>query len=128
MMKFYGPGASPDLPGVGVDVSMSREGEETALSKSRSVILKQGRNIKYLPHAFNKHGHGFSRSNVVQRRAFYIGREIVQTPSGIFEARAKCPTLSGESEIAILLQRVMDIIGPPPLPDPPRRRIGFGVR
>lgn len=39
-----------------------------------------------------KHGRGFSRSNVAQMRAFYQAWEIVQTPSGRFEARVKCPT------------------------------------
>ena len=44
-----------------------------------------------------EHGRGFSRSNVAQMRAFYLAWQIVQTPSGQFEARAKCPTLSGKS-------------------------------
>lgn len=43
------------------------------------------------------HGRGFSRSNVAQMRAFYLDWEIVQTPSGQFEARAKCSTLASES-------------------------------
>jgi hypothetical protein len=30
-----------------------------------------------------------------------------------------------ESAIVTILQRVMDIIDPPAMPDPPRRRIGF---
>ena len=44
-----------------------------------------------------KYGRGFSKSNLFQMRAFYVGWEIFQTPSGKFEARAKCPTLSGKS-------------------------------
>ena len=34
-----------------------------------------------------------------------------------------------EHEVAIVevLRRVMDILDPPPLPEPPRRRIGFHV-
>ncbi|MCC7263975.1 MAG: hypothetical protein IT369_15795 [Candidatus Latescibacteria bacterium] len=42
-------------------------------------------------------GRGFSRSNVAQMRVFYLGGEIVQTPSGQFEARAKFPARLGES-------------------------------
>lgn len=49
-----------------------------------------------------KHGRGFSRSNVAQMRAFYLAWEIVQTPSGQFEARAKCQTLSGEFSKALM--------------------------
>ena len=36
-----------------------------------------------------RHGRGFSKSNLFQMRAFYQGWEIFQTPSGIFEARAR---------------------------------------
>ena len=46
-----------------------------------------------------RYGRGFSRSNVAQMRAFYAGWEIVQTPSGQFEARVICSALSGESAI-----------------------------
>ena len=50
----------------------------------------------------SRHGRGFSRTNVSQMRAFYVGWEIVQTASEQFEARAKCQTLSGESSSAIV--------------------------
>ena len=50
-----------------------------------------------------KHGRGFSKSNLFQMRAFFLGWEIFQTPSGTFEARAICPTLSGESPTAGIL-------------------------
>ena len=46
-----------------------------------------------------KHGKGFSRSNVAQMRAFNLAWEIVQTPSGRFEAHAKFPALSEKPEI-----------------------------
>src|SRR5262245_57953451 len=38
-----------------------------------------------------KHGRGFSKSNLAQMRAFYLGWEIFQTPSGKFQVRAKGP-------------------------------------
>jgi predicted nuclease of restriction endonuclease-like (RecB) superfamily len=38
-----------------------------------------------------RHGRGFSKSNLAQMRSFYLGWKIFQTPSGIFEARAKSP-------------------------------------
>jgi predicted nuclease of restriction endonuclease-like (RecB) superfamily len=43
------------------------------------------------------HGRGFSKSNVFLMRAFFLGWEIFQTPSGKLEARAKFPTVSGKS-------------------------------
>lgn len=54
-----------------------------------------------------KHGRGFSRSNVFQMRGFFLAWEIVQTPSGKLEARAKfggnsiVQTLSGQSAAMI---------------------------
>jgi len=59
-----------------------------------------------------KHGRGFSKSNLFQMRAFFLGWEVFQTPSGDFEARVICSvlpdgcvgrkfqTLSGKSEAA----------------------------
>jgi len=47
-----------------------------------------------------RHGRGFSKRNVEQMRAFYLGWEIAQTPSAQLEARAKCSTLSSESSSA----------------------------
>ncbi len=43
-----------------------------------------------------RHGKGFSRRNIEQMRAFFLGWEIAQTPSAQFEARAKCPAVPGE--------------------------------
>ncbi len=48
-----------------------------------------------------QHGRGFSSRNLRQMRTFYLDWEIWQTPSAKFEARAKCPALSGESGGAI---------------------------
>ena len=41
-------------------------------------------------------GRGFSKRNLDYMRAFYLGWEIVQTPSAQFEARAKIQTVSGK--------------------------------
>jgi predicted nuclease of restriction endonuclease-like (RecB) superfamily len=49
-----------------------------------------------------RHGRGFSKRNVEQMRAFYLGWEIAQTPSAQLAARARCQTLSGESAAAII--------------------------
>jgi len=46
-----------------------------------------------------RHGRGFSRQGLQKMRSFYLEWEICPTPSGKFEARAKHPTLSGESEV-----------------------------
>jgi predicted nuclease of restriction endonuclease-like (RecB) superfamily len=46
----------------------------------------------------SKHGRGFSKRNLEQMRAFYLGWGIAQTPSAQFEIRVICPTLSGKSQ------------------------------
>ncbi len=49
-----------------------------------------------------RHGRGFSRQNLQQMRALYLGWEICQTASGIFEARVIVPDLSGTPGSRIL--------------------------
>jgi len=43
-------------------------------------------------------GRGFSKSNLFLMRAFYLGWQIFQTPSGIFEARATTGVSAGNKE------------------------------
>ena len=49
-----------------------------------------------------RHGRGFSRSNVAHMRAFGLAWEIVQTPSGQLEARARFPRVSGILDAATI--------------------------
>ncbi len=49
-----------------------------------------------------QHGRGFSKRNVEQMRAFYLGWEIAQTPSAQLKARAKCQSLPGKASAAIV--------------------------
>lgn len=44
----------------------------------------------------SRHGRGFSKRNLEQMRAFYLGWGIAQTPSAQSEARAICLSLSNE--------------------------------
>ena len=44
-----------------------------------------------------RHGRGFSVQGLYKMRGFYLGWEILPTPSGKFEAKAKLPTVSGKS-------------------------------
>ena len=48
-----------------------------------------------------KHGRGFSKSNLFQMRAFFLGWEIFQTPSGTFEAQAKLPSDVGGGNVIL---------------------------
>jgi predicted nuclease of restriction endonuclease-like (RecB) superfamily len=49
-----------------------------------------------------RHGRGFSKQGVYKMRGFFLGWEILPTPSGELEARAIFPTTSGESGAGIL--------------------------
>ena len=45
-------------------------------------------------------GRGFSRSNLFQIRSFYLGWEIVQTPSGLLQSRSQIPAEGGPAAVA----------------------------
>lgn len=64
----------------------------------------------------SKFGRGFSKRNVEQMRAFYLGWEIAQTASAQLKARVKCQTSSGESSEAIVQTQSGQSQTPPTLP------------
>jgi phage regulator Rha-like protein len=113
-------------------------------SKSQSVILKRGQNIKYLPYASTEHGaimaaNVLNSSRAVEMSVFVV-RAFVRMRAALAGSRELALKLAAlekelkerldvhEVAIVTVLQRVMEIIDPPPQPDPPRKRIGFGVR
>jgi len=49
-----------------------------------------------------QYGRGFSKRNLEQMRAFYLGWEIAQTPSAQLEVRVKLPTTADEHGNPIL--------------------------
>ena len=112
------------------------------ISRSQTVTLKRGQNVKYLPYAFTEHG-AIMAANVLK------SRQAVQMSVFVVRAFLKMRTLLGdkqewakvlaalekelkqrldvhEAAIVTILQRVMDAIDPPALPSPPPKpRIGF---
>jgi phage regulator Rha-like protein len=120
--------------------------EARSLLRSRSQIatLKRGANLKYLPYAFTENGAVMSanilnspravRMSVFVVRAFVKMRELL---NGTRELAAELKKLEAqltarldvhETAIVEVLQRIMEILNPPPQPpDPPRRQIGFHV-
>lgn len=120
--------------------------EETvrlARSRSQTVTLKRGQNIKYRPFAFTEHGAIMAATVLNSPRAVqmsvFVVRAFVRMRAELRDTRVLARTLSQlerelkarldvhESAIVDVLQRIMEIIDPPPEPIPPRRRIGFGV-
>jgi hypothetical protein len=114
--------------------------------RSQIVILKKGRgqHRKFLPYAFTENG-AIMAANVLNspeavRMSVFVVRAFVQMRDllgGTKELAKQLAALEKKltarldgHEVAIIevLWRVMDILDPPPpLPEPPRRRIGFHV-
>ena len=120
-----------------------QEAQKLPRSRSQSVTLKRGQNIKYLPFAFTEHGAIMAATvlnspravqmSVFVVRAFIKMRAILGDTHNLARKLARLEKelkdRLGVHEGAIVddLQRIMNIIDPPPEPVPPKRRIGFGV-
>jgi hypothetical protein len=113
--------------------------------RSQIVTLKNGRgqHRKFLPYAFTENGAIMAanilnspaavRMSVFVVRAFLKMRELLggtrELARQLAALEKKLTARLDGHEIAIVevLRRVMDILDPPPLPEPPRRQIGFHV-
>jgi hypothetical protein len=121
------------------------EAEVVLRSRSQFVTLKRGANLKYLPNAFTEHG-AIMAANVLNSaqatqmsvfvvRAFVKMHELLggtkELARQLKELEAKLTTrLDGhEAAIVDVLQRIMRVLDPPPLPpEPPPPEIGFHIR
>ena len=110
--------------------------EAVKLLRSRSQIatLKRGQNIKYRPYAFTEHG-AIMAANVLNspqatQMSVYVVRAFVKMRSAFSDSRSLARKLAQlekelesrldihETAIVEVLQRVMDILDPPPQPEP----------
>ncbi len=103
-------------------------------SRSQSVILKRGQNIKYLPLAFTEHGAVMAAtvlnsSRAVQMsifvvRAFLRLREWVAGQAELSERLAKLEQRVGahDHDLKAIIRAIRELVQPP---DRPRRKIGF---
>ena len=112
------------------------EASGIAASRSQSVILKRGENIKYLPYVFTEHGaimaanvlnspHAVSMSVFVVR-AFIRLRHTVELRKDVMaklEELERAVT-SHDTNIKTLFAAVHQLMAPP---DPKKRKIGFLV-
>lgn len=119
------------------------EAEAEFRSRSQFVTLKRGMNVKYRPYAFTENGAIMAanvlnspeavRMSVFVVRAFVKMRELLggtkELARQLADLEKKLTARLDGHEVAIVevLWRIMDILDPPPLPEPPRRRIGFHV-
>ena len=111
-------------------------------STSRTVTLKRGQNIKYLPYAFTEYGALMAANILNSPRAVQMSIFVVRAFAKMREALRGTPELARklaalekkltsrldvhEAAIVEVLQELMQILNPPALPpEPPKPRIGF---
>lgn len=113
--------------------------------RSQTVILKRGQHLKHLPYVFTEHG-AIMAANVLNspraaQMSVFVVRAFVRMRIALSDNRELTRKLAAlekelkdrldvhEAAIVTILQRVMDIVDPPALPEPPpRKRIGFRVK
>jgi hypothetical protein len=119
------------------------EAREVSRLRSQAVILKRGQHLKFLPYAFTEHGAIMAANVLNSPRAVQMGvflvRALARMRAALGDTQGLARKLAAlereikgqldvhESAIVGFLQRMMDILDPPPLPTPRRRAIGFRV-
>jgi len=118
--------------------------QEWAALRSQFVISKGKGGRRYLPWAFTEHG-AIMAANVLNspraaRMSVFVVRAFVKMRSMLTDTRALARKLAAlekelkdrldvhEAAIVTILQRVMDLIDPPPQPEPPQKPLGFQVK
>jgi len=112
------------------------EAVTVAASRSQSVILKRGENIKYLPYAFTEHGaimaaNTLNSSHAV-RMSVYVVRAFIRLRATVElqqEVKLKLDELeravtAHDTSIKTLFAAVRQLMTPP---EPKKRKIGFLV-
>lgn len=118
--------------------------EENASLRSQFAILEtgRGRHRKYRPYAFTEYGALMAANILNSPRAVQMSIFVVRAFAKMREALLASPDLARklaalekkltgrldvhEAAIVKVLQDLMQILSPPPLPpDPPQRKIGF---
>jgi phage regulator Rha-like protein len=123
----------------------AQEADAWRRSRSQSVTLKRGQNIKYLPYAFTEHGAimvaNVLKSSHASQMSVYVVRAFVRMRSLLAERHLLARQLaalekkltkrlnSHEAAIVNVLRHVLRLLEPPPPPPELRRRkIGFRSR
>ena len=106
--------------------------------------LKRGQHAKYLPYAFTEHG-AIMAANVLNspravQMSVFVVRAFLKMRAALSDNRELARKLAAlekelkerldvhEAAIVTILQRVMDIIDSPALPEPPKKDIGFQIK
>ncbi len=112
-----------------------KEAEAARCSRSQTVTLKRGQNIKYAPFAFTEHGAIMAATilnspeavamSVFVVRAFMQMREQLVANAAILKRLAEIDKtlLEHDSALRTIWTKLQPLLAPPP--EPPKRRIGF---
>lgn len=116
--------------------------QQDAILRSQIVTLKHGRHVKYLPFAFTERG-AIMAANILNspqavQMSVFVVRAFIKMRAALTDTRELARKLSAletelksrldthESAIVEVLQRVMALLDPPPVPpEPPPREMGF---
>ena len=110
------------------------EAEEIAGSRSQSVTLKRGQNIKYRPHAFTEHGILMPSSVLRSDRAIQVNIEIMRAFVKLRQMLASSVELSRrldelekkyDRKFRVVFDAIRQLMSPP---HPGRKQIGFRAR
>ena len=117
------------------------EAKELHASWSQNVTLKRGQNVKYRPYAFTEYGALMAANILNSAQAVQMSIFVVRAFAKMREALRRTPELTRklaaleksltarldvhEAAIVEVLKEVMQILNPPPEPEPLRRKIGF---
>ncbi|MBA4387711.1 MAG: DNA-binding protein [Verrucomicrobia bacterium] len=112
--------------------------------RSQIVTAWQKRNTRFVPYAFTEHGAIMAATVLDSPRAVqmsvFVVRAFVKMRSALMDSQHLAMKLAAlerevkarldthDAAIVDILRRIMDIIDPPALPEPPRQGIGFRVR
>ena len=110
------------------------EAEAVRRSRSQSVILKRGENIKYLPYAFTEHGalmlanvlnsERAAQTSVQVVRAFVRLRQMLASNAELAR-RLEAMEKKYDRRFKIVFDAIRQLMSPP---EPKRREIGFHVK
>lgn len=112
---------------------------------SQNAISSSGHGgVRKLPWVFTEHGAVMAANILHSERAVqmsvFVVRAFIRMRAALADNRELARKLAAlekeikarldvhESAIVDTLQRLMEIIDPPPLPEPPKRQIGFQVK
>jgi phage regulator Rha-like protein len=107
------------------------EAERIRSSRSQTVTLKQGQNIKYLPYVFTEQGVAMLSSVLNSERAIQVNIAIIKTFVRLREMLSsnaalarKLEELEGkyDHQFKVVFDAIRELMIPP---EPPRKKIGF---